>query len=217
MANAAEVVLWYEQQRYKALDKALKAEGTTVEKELEKSLDVLYARLVPETERAAIEKNLAQEEERMAALRARQKAESYRVSALLLYGTHSGCWKLKRAWEVFDLARFLRTALRQSEQTVEQSFWAQLGEVEPLSEDAFTAMKCARADFDRHVNGVFLVDLRSQKFYLVKPGEGWEIYRFKDISGAAFRAAQKRSAEKQELRERFLTELENRKHETSGI
>lgn len=78
-------------------------------------------------------------------------------------------------------------------------------------------MKCARADFDRHVNGVFLVDFRSQKFYLVKPGEGWEIYRFKDISGAAFRAAQKRSAEKQELRERFLTELENRKHETSGI
>lgn len=87
MANAAEVVLWYEQQRYKALDKALKAEGTTVEKELEKSLDVLYARLVPETERAAIEKNLAQEEERMAALRARQKAESYRVPCFCMAHT----------------------------------------------------------------------------------------------------------------------------------
>lgn len=217
MANSTELTIWCEERRYKAMAERLKAVGSTIEQELEKALADLYMRLIPEEERSAIEAGVAQEEQHNAELLARQEAEAYRVSALLLYGDKSGCWKLKRAWNTLELAQILRTALRQSEQPPEQCFYSSLGEVEPLSEGGFAAMKRARADNVPQVNGVFLVDFPAKKFYLVKPGEGWEIYRFQDISAAVFKAMRKESANRKEIQRRFHTELERRTRDTCGI
>lgn len=217
MANSVELVLWFKEDQYKAVAKRLDEEDSTVEKELEKAFDDLYMRLVPDEERASIEEALAKEEQREAELQARREAEAYRVSALLLNGDKSGCWKLKHAWNTFEMARFLRTALRQSEQPTEQCFCSKLGEMEPLSEGGFAALKRAKADGVRQVNGVFLVDFHTQKFYLVRPGEGWEIYRFKDISAAVFKAMRKESAAQAELQRRFDAELGRRDRDVCGI
>ena len=146
-------------------------------------------------------------------------AESaYRVSALWMErGKTSGYWKLTGAWDVLNLARFLRAAIRQSARPCADIFQEKLGEMEHISQYEFEVLQDAHDHNDVHINGVFSVDFSKHHFGFWLPGQGWRVYPFQDISSAAFKASRKNGATKEECLERFFGALEGRPFRTDPL
>lgn len=208
MANHIEIPLWFPEDKLSALSAALEPTGSGVVKELESALEALYQRVVPEEKRIAIAEALVQEQQREAEERARKAAESYRVSAVRL-GPEDGCqyWKLPRAWDILDMALFLRKALRSSEKDAGRYFEAELDQKEELSLSDFCALETACFQNRPSVNGVFAVDFDGQTFGFVKPNEGWRIYQAKDVSTAIYKANRKSYLPRAERLRRFFDAL----------
>lgn len=218
MANFLEIPLWFQEDKLKALSAALKPTGSSVEKELNRALAELYDHLVPSEQRAVIAEKLAREEQREAEEEARHAAEAYRVSALWMNtGKVSSYWKLTGAWNVLELARFLRAALRQSAQPCADFFQSKLGEMEPISQYEFEMLQDAHFHNDVHINGVFAIDFPKQHFGIWLPGQGWRDYSFQDVSTAAFKAGRKSTATQAERLERFFGALEGKSFRTDSL
>lgn len=218
MSNYIEVTLWCQEEKLRALTAALEPAGSSVVKEMEAALADLYERTLPAAQRMAIAEKLAQKERQEAQERARRAAEAYRVSALWMnLGKSSGYWKLTGAWDVLNLACFLRAALRQSVRPCADFFQEKLGETEHISRREFEVLQDAHDHNDIHINGVFSIDFSKHHFGFCLPEQGWRVYPFQDVSSAAFKACRKSTATKVECLERFLTALEGRPFRTDPL
>lgn len=185
---------------------------------MEAALEDLYERTLPAAQRTAIAEKLAQEEREEAQERARRAAEAYRVSELWMrHGKNSGHWKLTGAWDVLNMACFLRAAIRQSARPCADFFQEKLGELKPISQREFETLQDARFHSDVHINGVFSLDFSKHHFGFLLPGQGWRVYPFQDISSAAFKASRKNSATKEECLERFFGALKGRPFRTDPL
>lgn len=215
MSNYIEITLWCQEDKLRALTAALEPSGSSVVKEMEAALANLYERTLPAAQRTAIAEKLAQEEHEEAQERARRAAETYRVSAVWMnLGKADGYWKLAGAWDVLELARFLRAALRQSARPCADFFQSKLVPLECISRHEFDALQDAHYRSDVHVKGVFSVDFPKQHFGFAIPGQGWRVYPFQDISTAAFKASRKSTATQAERLERFFRALEGKPFRT---
>lgn len=218
MANHIEIPLWFPEDKLSALSAALEPTGSSVVKELESALEALYQRVVPEEKRIAIAEALAQEQQREAEERARQAAESYRVSALkLTVGRTYEYIKLTRAWDILSMAAFTRETLRKAPSSPSDDFRARLGEIERLTDRDFAELALARFQNDPHVNGVFQVSFATKGFSFIVPGEGWRDYGFKDISAAVYKAERKSGLSHQEKLHRFFDALTGKLYFTWNI
>lgn len=218
MSNYIEITLWCQEDKLRALSAALEPSGSSVVKEMDAALADLYERTIPAAQRTAIAEKLAREEREEAQERARRAAEAYRVSGLWMNtGKVSSHWKLTGAWNVLELAHFLRTALRQSAQPHADFFQSKLGEMERISQREFEVLQDAHDHKDVHINGVFSIDFPKQHFGFLLPGRGWRIYPFQDVSTAAFKSSRKSNAIQAERLERFFDALEGKPFRTDPL
>lgn len=218
MTNYVEIPLWYPERKLNALSNVLEQTGSGVEQELMTALETLYEKVVPLKQRTDIAETLAQEEQLDAEERARRAAEAYRVSAvwLLCEGVYD-YWKLTQAWDILDMAAFVRETIRQSKQSPRAFFEAKLEEKENLSEYDFEKLVASKVQNDFHVNGVFVMDFNAMKFAFVEPGMGWKIYHAKDISTASFKANQKDCISQPAKLRRFFAALEGKPYTTRPL
>lgn len=211
MPNFTETLIWFQEDKLRALEKALEQSSATVEQMLYQELEALYERCVPEDQRCAIADKLAEEDRQNDLEEARKAIEAYRVSAVQIV-CDGACrfWKLARAWDILSAAAILRKALRQTEHDPRDLFERELGEKEVISLSEFIRLGDSRFQGALQVTGVYCVDFDHLRFSFLQPAESWKTCDVKDISTAIYQAERKSGISKDEKLGRFMASLEER-------
>jgi len=193
MASYNDITLWMEEHKLRALLDALgdrEALGT----EMNRRLEALYQEAVPADKRAAIDGFLEDQKRKEAEEQARLAAERYRVSAVRIVSAnvHTGekadqCWKMERDWSVLDMARLLRTALRQNALPPDQELLRALKDAQEITREEFERIAADKLGGDAHVTTVCTLDFMRQLITMYKR-QGAVCYGMRDVSTAIYQA-----------------------------
>ena len=186
--GSIEVSLWMEQRQHDALRRILENSGTTVETVMQARLDEFYRQTVPDHERREISMEI--EAERLAA--ERQMEESTRVSAFHI--TEKGqdsFFVTQRPVEFLGMAKILRWYLRGGAPTGTERFAACFPASRQLEADQFLNFAERRLADPQKVVSVFHVDFDARRVSSLDPFRGWQTFKMKDVSTAAYHASRK--------------------------
>ena len=210
MASYLEVCVWFLEQKHKALSLALKEKGTTMEEKLLEKLEELYLETVPVEQRAAIAEEVEAQEKKEAEDAAKWKAENYRVTVFQIIGDGGeSYWRCEREISSLHLARELRKALRQKENSpvsvLKQALRADDGACEDFLQQRYVKL-CG----NRFISNVFVLDFEQKVVSIVIADKGIASYRMKDLSPAVYGADRKKGESEQAVAVRFRQLIEGK-------
>lgn len=202
-----EVSLWLEQPRYDAIQRILRESGTDLETVMQARLEEFYRQTVPDFERLKI--NNMMEATRLAEERQREANMQFSVFRIVENGQDSR-FITERPVEFLGMANCLRRYLRGEITTDPKRFADCFTIYKWLTEDQFQDFAQERMDHPKKIVSVFNIDFDKGEVALVDAFQGWQNYRMKDVSNAAYAAFRKGWASEDERWRKFTDHLDGR-------
>ena len=204
MAQQEELVLWIDQRWKIAIEKNLN--GETLQEYLENVLDELCDQL-PEQEYERISHEIQSE----AAAR-RAVEEAARTYAAYHVTEHGQEWYFKTSpgEELLEAGKKLRSYITKGSGTAPDKFIGMFFGGQPITAKEFDDLTALRMENTGKVRGVFDVNFDEREFSAVNIMDGWQCFRIKDVSTAAYFAMKKGNAAPDERWRIFLDRLEER-------
>ncbi len=182
--RSREISIWTDERWYNAMSHHLGEE--TVESRLSNIFSELCKEL-PSAEYDRISSEIAEEHQRE-----REEYEANRKLAVFHIKENGSevRFSVDNRVELLDAARILRAYL-QSESKFADGFADRFRHREPLTPEQFQAYAAERMENTGRVTGAYAVDLDNGIFSALNIMDGWQSYRTKDISTAAYHAFRK--------------------------
>lgn len=181
-----DITLWIDEHKATAMDEALEARGTSLEKFMQDQLIDLYSEIVPTDWQAEVEAVI--QKEREGELRHAEEARVVSAFRVTENGTEK-CFKLEPGPELLSVADRLRIYLRREPGAPPDSFAGMFASRRTaITPDEFDELACVRMENAGKVAGVFEIDFDRQEFSAVHIMDGWKTFRIKDVSTAAYYA-----------------------------
>lgn len=204
--GSEQIVLWLEEPKYQALERAMEEQGKDVEAVMQAKLDELYEQTVPVQERIEID-NLI-DADRLASARAAEAAR--RFSAFrIVEGTRWDFFETEKEMDFLMAASHLRRYLRGNfppGQTLSKTF----AKAAHLDFDGFDCRITGYMDGREQICGVFEIDIERQMFSSLDREQGWREYDLRDVSTAAYYARKKDHRPEAEAQRIFYERLEGK-------
>lgn len=194
--RSREISIWTDERWYNAVSHHLGEE--TVESRLSNIFSELCKEL-PSAEYDRINSEIAEEKQRD-----REEYEANRKLAVFHIKENGSevRFSVDNRVELLDATRMLRAYL-QSESKFEDGFAGRFRHREPLTPEQFQAYAAERMENTGRVTGAYAVDLDNGIFSALNIMDGWQSYKTKDISAAAYHAFRKHG-EQDDTRWRIL-------------
>lgn len=207
MNGNLSVDLWLHPDKQAALQTALSRDASTVQAQLQCSLEELYCVCVPYAQRAEIEQRLRED-----FLQREIQPDPNRCWAAYRI-TEQGktqYFKTAQADELLDAAHRLSQYLHSEEDQRPQCFADTIPQRQAITPDDFAMFDQLRTENTGQVSGVFDIHLDHGLFSAVNIQDGWHAYRIGDVNGAACYAYRKEGLSTAERWARLLDKLHNK-------
>lgn len=202
--SSREISFWIDERWYDALSKHLKDE--TLEEHLEDVVDEMCNQL-PQREYERISEEIWQEEQRR-----RQEQEANRRFAIF-HVTECGEEKYFLAEEPLQLlhvASKLRGYIRKAPDEQPLRFTGLFFRGRQLTPEQFQTYAAERMENTGRVTGAFEIDLDRGQIDALNIMDGWQSFRIKDVSTAAYFASKRSDASMEDRWRVFLDHLEGK-------
>ena len=203
--NSREITLWLDGRWYDALSRQLK--GETVEDKLNEHLDELINALIPDTEYSRISQEIWQEEQEN-----KQAQEAARRFAVFHVTEDGGdtYFVAEENLEMLQVAARLRSYLRKPPENSPARFTGMFSRGEKISREQFNDYVSERLENTGRVTGAFDIDLDSGRFNALHIMDGWQCFRIRDVSSAAYYANKRAYTSLEERWKVFLNHLDGK-------
>lgn len=203
--NSREITLWLDGRWYDALSRQLK--GETVEDKLNEHLDELINALIPDTEYSRISQEIWQEEQEN-----KQAQEAARRFAVFHVTEDGGdtYFVAEENLEMLQVAARLRSYLRKPPENSPARFTGMFSRGEKISREQFNDYVSERLENTGRVTGAFDIDLDSGRFNALHIMDGWQCFRIRDVSSAAYYANERAYTSLEERWKVFLNHLDGK-------
>lgn len=212
MSGDTQYEVYLNEYKAEALEAVLKADGTSIEEQMQEQLTVLYTERVPPDVQREIQQKI--DVERAAYEREAEAQRKYTVFHVKENGADE-YFRLDRGMEFLDAALLLRNHLRQPEGSA-GSFAERFQSREIITAEEFERMVGVRVENTGKVAGAFELDFDKREFSAVHIMDGWKTFAMKDVSTAAYHAFRKAGLSTDERWRRFLFDLEDREITSAG-
>ena len=207
MADSVSTEAWLDQRRWAALEEALKAQGSNVKRHLQDYLITLYNETVPLERWVQIETAITKEE-----LESAQAAEDQKVYAAfhIREHGHDSVFSTCNGEEFLDVAIRLRRYLQGDAEAVKGGFSHHFYKTQPITRERFDELAALRLENTGKVSGAFEIDLDAGWCSALNLADGWQTFKNKDVSTAAYHANRTRNLQRNEQWRRLVDYLYGR-------
>lgn len=207
MADSVSTEAWLDQRRWVALEEALKAQGSDVKRHLQDYLITLYNETVPLERWTQIETAITKEEPESA-----QEAEDQKVYAAfhIRENGHDSIFSTGNGEEFLDVAIRLRRYLQGGTEAVKGDFSHHFYKTQPTTRERFDELAALRLENTGNVTGAFEIDLDAGWCSALNLADGWQTFKNKDVSTAAYHANRTRNIQRDEQWRRLVDYLYGR-------
>lgn len=207
MADSVSTEAWLDQRRWAALEEALKAQGSNVKRHLQDYLITLYNETVPLERWVQIETAITKEE-----LESAQAAEDQKVYAAfhIRENGHDSIFSTGNGEEFLDVAIRLRRYLQGDAEAVKGGFSHHFYKTQPITRERFDELAALRLENTGKVSGAFEIDLDAGWGSALNLADGWQTFKNKDVSTAAYHANRTRNLQRNEQWRRLVDYLYGR-------
>lgn len=201
MADSVSTEAWLDQRRWAALEEALKAQGSNVKRHLQDYLITLYNETVPLERWVQIETAITKEE-----LESAQAAEDQKVYAAfhIRENGHDSIFSTGNGEEFLDVAIRLRRYLQGDAEAVKGGFSHHFYKTQPITRERFDELAALRLENTGKVSGAFEIDLDAGWCSALNLADGWQTFKNKDVSTAAYHANRTRNLQRNEQWRRLV-------------
>lgn len=203
--SSREVSIWIDERWYDALSKHLKDE--TLEEHLENVIDEMCNQL-PEREYKRISEAIWKEEQQSKL--DREAARRFAVFHVTEDGS-STYFVAEENLDMLQTAARLRSYTRKPPENSPEHFTGMFSRGERISCEQFDAYVSERLDNTARVTGAFDIDLDNGTFDALHIMNGWQRFRIRDISTAAYFAMKKDGAKWDDRWKVFLERLDGKR------
>ncbi len=207
MANSLSAEVWLDERRWDALEKALKARGTDIEQHLQDYLMKLYSETVPFDQWVQIESTITKEE--LETAQAAEEEKVYAVFHVREHG-HDSIFSTGNGEEFLDVAIRLRHYVRGGASAVRGDFSHHFYKTQSITRERFDELTALRLENTGKVTGAFEIDLDAGWCSALNLADGWQTFKIKDVSTAAYHADRPRSIQRSEQWRKFVDYLYGR-------
>ena len=195
MADSVSTEAWLDQRRWAALEEALKAQGSNVKRHLQDYLITLYNETVPLERWVQIETAITKEE-----LESAQAAEDQKVYAAfhIRENGHDSIFSTGNGEEFLDVAIRLRRYLQGDAEAVKGGFSHHFYKTQPITRERFDELAVLHFENTGKVAGAFEIDLDAGWCSALNLADGWQTFKNKDVSTAAYHANRTRNLQRHE-------------------
>ena len=199
--SSREISFWIDERWYDALSKRLKAE--TLEEHLKDVVDEMCNQL-PQREYERISREIWQEEQ----LR-KQEWEANRRFAVFHVKEcgEEKYFQVEEPLEFLQTASKLRSYIRKAPEAPPMRFTGLFFRGSQITQEQFRAFASERMENTGRVTGAFDIDLDKGIIDALNVMDGWECFRIKDVSTAAYFASKRSDASMDERWRVFLDHL----------
>lgn len=207
--NDEEIVLYFEERRLEKLKNYLWKSGTSVEHELQKLLDGLYAQAVPEQERMELESQLEIEKE----LAAVEREAARRFAVIHFHeGDEDYFFTSELRDSFYGVANLYRSTLKDEigKYPLESIALCGFAGCQPISDMTFSAL-CEDMPDDQRVTALIEFDFDGSTVSVCERDDAvWKTYNLEDVSTAMYKAERKAGLSLDSRHEIFATALEGK-------
>ena len=177
------------------LEESLKAQGSNIERHLQDYLIKLYNETVPFDQWLQIENAITKEE-----LESAQAAEDQKVYAAfhIREHGHDSIFSTGNGEEFLDVAIRLRHYVRGGASAVRGDFSHHFYKTQSITRERFDELAALRLENTGKVTGAFEIDLDAGWCSALNLADGWQTFKIKDVSTAAYHADRPRSIQRGE-------------------
>lgn len=205
--DSVSIELWLDKRQLAALEQALTEDGTTVERIMQEQLNEPYAQRVPLEQQEKIQQALDAER-----LESQRNAEaSARYAGLHI--TENGqehYLSTKSGQEFLDMAILMRRYVRGTFGDKEKGFAQCIYGAEEISPQRFEQLAAWRLENFGKVTGLVEIDFDKGILSALNIMDGWQSFRLKDVSSAAYFADKSGHVNKEVRWNIFLSRLEGK-------
>ena len=207
MADSVSTEAWLDQRRWAALEEALKAQGSNVKRHLQDYLITLYNETVPLERWVQIETAITKEE-----LESAQAAEDQKVYVAfhIRENGHDSIFSTGNGEEFLDVAIRRRRYLQGDAEAVKGGFSHHFYKTQPITRERFDELAALRLENTGKVSGAFEIDLDAGWCSALNLADGWQTFKNKDVSTAAYHANRTRNLQRNEQWRRLVDYLYGR-------
>lgn len=199
--SSREISFWIDERWYDALSKRLKDE--TLEEHLEDVVDEMCNQL-PQREYERISQEIWQEEQ----LRKQEQEANRRFS--VFHVTECGeekYFQVEGTLEFLQTASKLRAYIRKAPEAPPMKFTGLFSHGQQITQEQFRTFASERMENTGRVTGAFDIDLDKGLIDALNIMDGWQCFRIKDVSTAAYFASKRSDASMDERWRVFLDHL----------
>ena len=199
--SSREISFWIDERWYDALSKRLKDE--TLEEHLEDVVDEMCNQL-PQRVYERISQEIWQEEQ----LRKQEQEANRRFS--VFHVTECGeekYFQVEAPLEFFQTASKLRAYIRKAPEAPPLKFTGLFSRGQQITQEQFRTLASERMENTGRVTGAFDIDLDKGLIDALNIMDGWQCFRIKDVSTAAYFASKRSDASMEERWRVFLDHL----------
>ena len=207
MAGSVSAEVWLDQRRWDALEEALKVQSSDIEQHLQNYLITLYNETVPFEQWLQIEAAITKEE-----LEAARAAEDQKVYAAfhIRENGHDSIFSTGNGEEFLDVAIRLRRYLQGGAVAVKGDFSRHFYNSQPITRERFDELTALRLENTGKVTGAFEIDLDAGWCSALNLADGWQTFKNKDVSTAAYHANRTHNSQRNEQWRKFVDYLYGR-------
>ena len=199
--SSREISFWIDERWYDALSKRLKDE--TLEEHLEDVVDEMCNQL-PQREYERISREIWQEDQ----LRKQEQEANRRFS--VFHVTECGeekYFQVEGSLEFLQTASKLRAYIRKAPEAPPMKFTGLFSHGQQITQEQFRTFASERMENTGRVTGAFDIDLDKGLIDALNIMDGWQCFRIKDVSTAAYFASKRSDASMDERWQVFLDHL----------
>ena len=205
--DSVSIELWLDKRQLAALEQALAEDGTTVERAMQDRLNELYDQRVPLEQREKIRQALDAEQ-----LESQRSAEANTRYAGF-HITENGrehYLATKSGQEFLDMAILMRRYVRGTFGNKEKGFAKCIYGAEEISPQQFEQLAAWRLENLGKVTGLVEINFDKSLFSALNIMDGWQCFRLKDVSSAAYFADKSGHVNKDVRWNIFLSRLDGK-------
>ena len=207
MTGSVSAEVWLDQRRWDALDEALNAQGSDIEQHLQDYLITLYNETVPLERWMQIETAITKEE--LESARAAEDQKVYAAFHIREHG-HDSIFSTGNGEEFLDVAIRLRRYLQGGAAAVKGDFSHHFYNSQPITRERFDELAALRLENTGKVTGAFEIDLDASWCSALNLADGWQSFKIKDVSTAAYHANRTHNSHRNQQWRKFVDYLYGR-------
>lgn len=199
--SSREISFWIDERWYDALSKHLQDE--TLEEHLEDVVDKMCNQL-PQREYERISREIWQEDQ----LRRQDQEANRRFSVFHVTECgEEGYFQVEEPLEFLQTASKLRAYIRKAPEAPPMKFTGLISRGQQITQEQFRTYAAERMENTGRVTGAFDIDLDKGLIDALNIMDGWQCFRIKDVSIAAYFASKRSDASMDERWRVFLDHL----------